>query len=305
MDTKNLLAQYMHRVESLFEEDLQAGSLYLVGTPLGNLGDLSPRALVTLAKADWVAAEDTRRTALLLAQFGLKKRLLSHHEHNLKRSSEQIVERLLDGASIALVSDAGMPGISDPGGPLCARCLEEGIPVITVPGPTALTTVAAATGFVEKEFQFLGFLPVKGKERRLALESLRTSPRPVVLYEAPHRLEETLEDLQKLGLGACCLGLGRELTKRYEEIRRTSVDELLAAYREDKERIRGEYALVLHNPASYLEGEKGEPDVAELAQELEGLMAEGLSRRAAARALAERYGGSSRDYYRLTLEDSP
>ena len=197
-----------------------SGTLYLVGTPIGNLGDLSVRALETLRSADFIAAEDTRVTAKLLNHFEIKKPCVSYYEHNKYASGEKIVARLLAGETCALVTDAGMPAISDPGEDIVRQCAEQGIDVQVIPGPCAL----AVSGLPTQQFCFEGFLAVSGKTRREHLERLRGETRTMIFYEAPHKLLRTLCDLRDTFGGAREITLARELTKLHEQKLRTTLD---------------------------------------------------------------------------------
>ena len=218
------------------------GSLTLVGTPIGNLSDFSPRAIEALAAADLIAAEDTRVSLKLLNHFGLKKPLVSYFEHNKLSRGEELIARMQAGQHVALVTDAGMPAISDPGQALVAACHEQGIPVSVVPGPTALTTAVALSGLPSGRFTFEGFLSVAKHERREHLRSLQTEPRTMVLYEAPHKLRATLHDLLDT-LGDRRMAIVRELTKIHEEVQITTLRQAAARY--DAEEPRGEIVLVI------------------------------------------------------------
>ncbi len=220
-----------------------SGCLYVVGTPLGNDGDFSLRALEILNTVDLIACEDTRSTGLLLSRFDIRKPRISYHMHNLRARENELLERLLKGAQIALVSDAGMPAISDPGADLVQACVREGIKVSVVPGPSAVTSALAVSALDTRRFIFEGFLEVKGKARQTRLSALASETRTMVLYEAPHRLKKTLEDLAAFGLGPRRLCVAREMTKRYEEFLYLTVEEALAHYSEHEP--RGEFVLVL------------------------------------------------------------
>ncbi len=208
-----------------------AGILYLVGTPIGNLGDLSPRALETLGSADFIAAEDTRVTMKLLNHFELKKPLVSYYEHNKAESGKKILERLLAGETCALVTDAGMPAISDPGEDLVRLCAENGVEVRVVPGPCALVSALALSGLSTGRFTFEGFLSVNKSARFEHLDALRTEKRTMIFYEAPHKLLATLRDMLEV-LGDRRISLCRELTKIHEEALRTTLSGALEYYAE-------------------------------------------------------------------------
>ena len=220
-----------------------SGTLYLVGTPIGNLGDLSVRALETLRSADFIAAEDTRVTAKLLNHFEIKKPCVSYYEHNKYASGEKIVARLLTGETCALVTDAGMPAISDPGEDIVRQCAEQGIDVQVIPGPCAAIAALAVSGLPTQQFCFEGFLAVSGKTRREHLDRLRGETRTMIFYEAPHKLLATLQDLSAAFGAERRISLCRELTKLHEEVRRTTLGEAAAYYAENPP--RGEFVLVV------------------------------------------------------------
>ena len=218
------------------------GTLYLVATPIGNLADLSERAIKTLSEVDFIAAEDTRNSGKLLSCFGISKPLVSYYEHNKKEKGEVIVSRLLAGESCALVTDAGTPAISDPGEDLVRLCAERGVNVTSVPGACAAVNALALSGLATAKFVFEGFLPVPKSERRERLEELAGEKRTMILYEAPHKLRTTLADLKE-AFGDRKIALCRELTKLNEEILRTTLDGAIAHYEEREP--RGEYVLIL------------------------------------------------------------
>ena len=219
-----------------------AGMLYLVATPIGNLGDLSPRAVETLAGADFIAAEDTRVSVKLLNHFDIKKPLVSYHEHNRAAAGQAILTRLLGGEICALVTDAGTPAISDPGQELVALCAENGVTVQAIPGCCAAIAALAVSGLDTRRFTFEGFLPSGKKERRMALEELTGEARTMVFHEAPHRLRATLADMAEV-LGDRPVALCRELTKLHEDTVRTTLAQAAAYYAANEP--RGEYVLVV------------------------------------------------------------
>ena len=223
-----------------------SGTLTIVGTPIGNLGDFSPRAVEALEAADFIAAEDTRVTLRLLNHFGIKKPLVSYYEHNKRERGELICARIEAGESCALVSDAGMPVISDPGEELVAQCAARGIPVLAVPGPSAVVTALALSGLPTGRFTFEGFLSMNKKSRREHLASLREERRTMVFYEAPHKLPATLRDLLE-ALGDRRVALARELTKVHEEVIRTTLSEAALRYADGG--ARGEFVLVVEGAA--------------------------------------------------------
>lgn len=274
-----------------------AGTLYLVGTPIGNLGDFSPRAAETLEKVDFIAAEDTRVTLKLLSHLGIKKELVSYHEHNQRQRGPQILERLQNGESCALCSDAGMPCISDPGEELVRLCAQHGIPVQSVPGPTAAMTALALSGLSVGRFTFEGFLSVKKGSREEHLASLKEEPRTMVFYEAPHKLPSTLKDLLRV-LGDRKIALCRELTKVYEEVHRTTLAQAAAYYEEHPP--RGEFVLVVEGAPPKKESQVSRKEALALVQQLCG---EGMSLSAAAREAARRTGHPKGELYRAALEE--
>lgn len=219
-----------------------SGKLYVVGTPIGNLGDFSPRAVEALAKADFIAAEDTRVTMKLLNHFDIKKETVSYFEHNKRQKGELICQRILAGESCAIVTDAGMPAISDPGEDLVRLCHEAGIIVESVPGPTAFATALAVSGMPSGRFTFEGFLSVNKKSRREHLEEIKDEKRTLIFYEAPHKLVNTLQDLYKI-LGNRKIAIVRELTKLHEEIIRTTLEKAGSLYTDKSP--KGEFVLII------------------------------------------------------------
>ena len=224
-----------------------AGTLYLVPTPIGNLGDISPRAKKTLAEADFIAAEDTRVSLKLLNHLELKKPLVSYYEHNKNESGPRIVERLLAGESCALVTDAGSPAISDPGEDLVALCAKAGVCVCAIPGPCAAVTALSVSGLPTGRFCFEGFLSTNKKSRREHLDSLKSERRTMIFYEAPHKLQNTLKDLTDAFGPERRISLCRELTKLHEQILRMTLGEAFAYYTENDP--RGEDVLILEGAA--------------------------------------------------------
>ncbi|MCD8254560.1 MAG: 16S rRNA (cytidine(1402)-2'-O)-methyltransferase [Oscillospiraceae bacterium] len=272
-----------------------AGTLYLVGTPIGNLGDISPRALEILSTVDFIAAEDTRVTLKILNHFAIKKPLICYFEHNRAEMGEKLLSRLLGGESCALVTDAGMPAISDPGEDIVRRCAEEGVAVCAVPGPCAAVTALAVSGLPTQRFTFEGFISVNGKSRREHLESLKGEKRTMIIYEAPHKLLRTLSDLLD-ALGDRPVAVCRELTKLHEEILRTTLSGALAHFVETPP--RGEFVLIVGGKP-----EQTQPSVsAENALEaVEALRAEGLGLKAACKAAAQTTGFSSNGLYSMYI----
>ena len=262
-----------------------AGTLYLVPTPIGNLGDISPRMADTLAQADFIAAEDTRVTVKLLNHLGLKKPMVTYHRHNTAASGQAVLDRLLAGESCALVTDAGMPAISDPGEEMVALCAAAGVPVVPIPGPCALVTALAASGQPTGRFTFEGFLAMNKKNRRAHLESLRGEERTMIFYEAPHKLLSTLEDMTNAFGPDRPLCLCRELTKLHEEAMRTTLGKALSYYQENSP--RGEYVLILGGAAPQ---EEEAPSMEVCLQRVAALREGGMSLKDAVKAVSKDTG---------------
>jgi 16S rRNA (cytidine1402-2'-O)-methyltransferase len=273
----------------------QSGTLYLVGTPIGNLEDISFRAVRILQQVDGIAAEDTRHTGKLLHHFQITTPQVSYHEHNRHQRTQELVARLQRGDAIALVSDAGMPGISDPGYDLVKACAAEAIPVVPIPGPSAVISGLVASGLPCDRFVFEGFLPAKPTARRAYLETLKTETRTLVFYEAPHRLRQTLADLTILGEDRA-IALARELTKRHEEIWRGTIAEAIARYG-DRDPL-GEFTVVVAGamPQAVTWSD------AEIKTALAALLADGLTRADASRQLATQLALPRRHIYQLSLD---
>ncbi|PKM72565.1 MAG: 16S rRNA (cytidine(1402)-2'-O)-methyltransferase [Firmicutes bacterium HGW-Firmicutes-16] len=273
-----------------------SGILYLVATPIGNLGDFSPRAVETLLNADFIAAEDTRVTLKLLNHFGIKKPLISYFEHNRAQSGEKIIERLRNGENVALVSDAGMPAISDPGEDLVRLCAREGITVCCTPGPCAAVSALAVSGLPTQRFTFEGFINNSGKNRAEHLESLQNEKRTMIIYEAPHKLIGTLTDLKDTFGGDRELSLCREITKIYEEVIRTTIDGALEHY--SKIPPRGEYVLVVKGKE-----ETAEPEMTleEALSRVDFYRSEGKSLKQSAKLASEDTGYSKNELYNAAV----
>jgi 16S rRNA (cytidine1402-2'-O)-methyltransferase len=271
------------------------GTLYVVGTPIGNLEDMTFRAVRILQSVDAIAAEDTRHTGRLLQHFQIKTPQLSYHEHNRKERLPELLNQLIEGKAIALVTDAGIPGISDPGYELVKASIEAGIKVVPIPGASASLTALSAAGLPTDRFVFEGFLPAKGALRQQRLESLPAESRTLIFYESPHRLRVTLKDL------ANCLGkdrkivLGRELTKLYEEFWRGTIEEAIAHYTQTEP--KGEFTLVVAGAELVMPVLSEEALKAELIQ----IMSQGISRSQATRQLAEMTKLPRRQLYQLAL----
>ena len=276
-----------------------SGTLYIVSTPIGNLGDITVRALETLKSVDFVAAEDTRVALRLLSHFEISKPLVSYYEHNRRERGEEVVRRILGGEDCALTTDAGTPVVSDPGGMLVAQCREAGIPVRTVPGPCALISAFTLAGLESTRFTFEGFLSMNRRSRREHLESLRGEKRPMIFYEAPHKLISTLEDFEEVFGGDRGLLIARELTKLHEESRRTTVAEALAGYRETPP--RGEFVLVVDGAPE--DAAAAEDAMTTAVRDAREKVAAGQSKRDAARYAAEAWGVARNAVYEaLTRE---
>lgn len=233
------------------------GTLYICATPIGNLGDITLRVLETLQNVDLIACEDTRKTLQLLNHFSIKKPLTSYYEHNKTFKGSYLINRLLNGENIALVSDAGMPGISDPGFELINECLANNIPYTVLPGASAAATALVLSGLANERYCFEGFLPRNKKERSAILEQLATEERTIILYEAPHHLKGTLQDLSAALTPERHMAVCRELTKRFEEVVRGSIDEVLAHFTDNEP--RGEFVLVIAGFAPQAEQKKELP----------------------------------------------
>lgn len=243
-----------------------SGKLFVVGTPIGNLGDMTYRAVETLKAADFICAEDTRVTVKLLNHYEIKKPLVSYHEHSARQVSENIISRILSGESCAVVSDAGMPCISDPGEDLVRRCIENEIPIEVVPGPTAMASAVAISGLSTSRFSFEGFLSVTKKQRYAHLQSVAKDSHTLIFYEAPHKLLSTLNDMLEY-FGDRKISLCRELTKIYEEVIRTTISGAIDYYKDKTP--KGEYVLVI-------EGYSEEAALAEITLEEAALQAREL-----------------------------
>ncbi len=272
-----------------------AGTLYIVGTPIGNLSDLSPRALETLKSCDFIAAEDTRVTRKLLTCFDFKNELVPYHEHNRKEAGAQILQRLLAGENCALVTDAGMPAISDPGEDLVNSCHENGVPVASVPGPSAVVTALALSGLHTARFTFEGFLSVAKKSRREHLASLVTETRTMVFYEAPHKLPNTLKDMYE-AFGDRRIALVKEITKIHETVERTTLKE--AAEKYETVKPKGEYVLIIEAKTKEEIEETQPEDPVELAK---SLVEKGLSASEAAKQAAKLTGMKKGDIYKALI----
>ncbi|MDO5124959.1 MAG: 16S rRNA (cytidine(1402)-2'-O)-methyltransferase [Ruminococcus sp.] len=274
------------------------GKLFLVGTPIGNLGDMTYRAVETLRKVDFICAEDTRVTAKLLNYFDIKIPLLSYHEHNTKTAGKQIIDRLLAGENAAIVTDAGMPCISDPGEDLVKLCAEQGIEVNVVPGPSAVVSALAISGLDTSRFAFEGFLSVTKKQRYSHLAQVKNCTSTMIFYEAPHKLIYTLKDMFEY-FGDRRISLCRELTKIHEEVFRTTLSEAIEYYTQNKP--KGEFVLVV-------EGAKAEELVSvetieQAYEQVKNLVSKGMRGADACKEIAKSTDFSKGELYAMLLED--
>ncbi|MEK0178545.1 MAG: 16S rRNA (cytidine(1402)-2'-O)-methyltransferase [Oscillatoriales cyanobacterium] len=276
------------------------GTLYIVGTPIGNLEDMTFRAIKILQAADFIAAEDTRHTGKLLQHFQIKTPQISYHEHNRHQRLPELIDKLLLGKDIALVTDAGMPGISDPGSELVKACADANINIIPIPGACACIVGISASGLPTDRFVFEGFLPAKGQERQQSLEALQIESRTIILYESPHRLRQTLQDLANVLGSDRQIVLARELTKMHEEFWRGSVESAIELYTNNEP--KGEFTLIIGGTQT------ATPVFSEdaIKAELQTLISEGISRSQASRQLAQQTSLPRRQIYQLalTLDDN-
>jgi 16S rRNA (cytidine1402-2'-O)-methyltransferase len=269
------------------------GTLYIVSTPIGNLEDITIRALRILKEVDIIAAEDTRHSLKFLNHYGIKKQLISYWGEKEKIKAEEIISRLKNGQSVALISDAGTPGISDPGGVLIRRAIEEGMRVETIPGPSAVISALSISGLPTDEFTFCGFLPSKQLQRRKTIERLSLDEKTIVFYEAPHRIVDTLIDIAQI-IGERRIAVVKELTKLHETVYRGTVPEVLKQV--EASTIAGEYVVVL-------EGREHREQVSmhDALAEVSELMKKGLGRKDAVKKIADEYGLSKKDLYDRSL----
>ena len=270
------------------------GTLYLIPTPIGNLEDMTYRAVRTLQEVDVVAAEDTRHTGVLLQHFNIPKPMISYHEHNKVEKGAELIQRLLDGQSIGLVSDAGMPAISDPGEDLVKEAIEAGIPIVPLPGANAGLTALIASGQNTKEFHFIGFLPKRKQNAKDVLSRIATYEGTLIFYEAPHRIEETIQSLYE-GLGNRSITVGRELTKKFETFTRTTLLELRSDFNQIVE--KGEFVLLVGGSETVTDETVVEEVVLSPLEAALALIEEGVPKKEAARQIAKERGLSRRDVY--------
>ncbi|MCI8320814.1 MAG: 16S rRNA (cytidine(1402)-2'-O)-methyltransferase [Dorea sp.] len=278
-----------------------SGTLYLCATPIGNLEDMTFRCVRILKEVDLIAAEDTRNSIKLLNHFEIKTPMTSYHEYNKEEKGRRLLERLLGGESIALVTDAGTPGISDPGQELAAMCHEAGVPVTAVPGPAACIMGLTISGLPARRFAFEAFLPTDKKERQKVLAALKDERRTIVMYEAPHRLSRTLASLKET-LGNRRLGICRELTKKHESIVLTTLFEAVPYYEANE--ARGEYVLVIEGKPKeeVVREERAQWEELTLNEHMEQYLDKGVSRKDAMKQVAKDRGIGKRDVYRMLLD---
>ena len=281
--------------------EIKLGTLYLVGTPIGNLADITFRAVSILENVDLIAAEDTRHTGKLLQHYNISTPQISYHQFNRQERQPELINYLQEGKDIALVSDAGMPGISDPGYDLVVACIKAGVNVVPIPGVTAGITALVAAGLPTDKFVFAGFLPTKSKQRCDRLKTLKEENGTLIFYESPHRLLATLTDLAQVLGAERHIVLARELTKLHEEFWRGSIHRAIALYQQDKQ-PQGEYTLVVAGAKQPPEPTLSE---AEIAAELQKLFAQGISKSQASRQLAHRTAISRKKIYAIALKTQP
>lgn len=278
-----------------------SGTLYLCATPIGNLGDMTPRVRETLEQVDLIAAEDTRNSIRLLNHFQIKTPMTSYHEYNKVEKAKLLIEKLAQGEDIALITDAGTPAISDPGEVLVAMCQEAGIPVTSLPGAAACITALTLSGLSTRRFCFEGFLPSEKKEKNMVLEDLQKESRTIIIYEAPHHLRGTLQDLYDT-LGQRRITLCRELTKKFEEVFPTTLEEAIEYYKKDAP--RGEYVLVIEGKSLYDRKKEQQKDWQSISVEehMRVYEEQGVDRKDAMKQVAKDRGISKRDVYNYLLK---
>lgn len=272
---------------------MEAGTLYVCPTPIGNLDDITLRVLNILKEVDLIAAEDTRHTLRLLNHFEIKKPMTSYHEHNIREKGPNLIRHLQEGKTIALVSDAGMPGISDPGQDLIRLAIEEDIQVVGLPGPSAALLALVISGLPTEKFAFEGFLPSKSTDRKKVLEEIRDEMRTLIFYESPHRITSSLEDMVDI-LGDRQASLSRELTKHFEETIRGGLNMILSVAQERN--LKGEMVLVVSG------AEKAEPEQIDIKNELRKLVEGGMSKKEAVKELVRVHGVPRNQVYQESLD---
>ncbi|MCC5467675.1 16S rRNA (cytidine(1402)-2'-O)-methyltransferase [Pelosinus baikalensis] len=292
------LMPYKKEVDVLLEN---AGVLYLCATPIGNLEDMTYRAVRVLSEVEVIAAEDTRHTRKLLSHFDIHTRLISYHEHNKVTRGPEIIERLITGENVAVVSDAGLPGISDPGSDLVELAVQAGIRVVPLPGANAALSALVSSGLDTTLFSFLGFLPKNKKKRRELLASFANSPYTMVYYESPHRIKQTLAEL-KSAFGDRPAVAARELTKKFEEFIRGTIESLVTHFAENDP--RGEFTLIVggHKTDQSLEADTDEQEQPSIEDAVIQLMESGVNKKEAIKTIAQQRGLPKREVYQATLE---
>lgn len=277
-----------------------SGTLYLVATPIGNLGDMTSRAIDTLKEVDIIAAEDTRNSIKLLNHFDIKTPMTAYHEHNKYEKADVLVKELLDGKNIAVITDAGTPGISDPGEVLVSKSHEMGIPVTTLPGCCALINALIISGLPTRRFSFEAFLPSDKKERANILEELKNDTRTIIIYEAPHHLKKTLGELRN-ALGDRNIALCKELTKKFENVHKTTIDGAVAYYEENEP--KGEYVLVIEgkNREDIIKEAQDQFQSMSIEEHMDMYISQGIDKKEAMKLVAKDRGVSKRDIYNALL----
>lgn len=271
------------------------GSLYIVATPIGNLGDISERAIEILKQSDLIAAEDTRHSKTLLERFAIKTKVKAYHEHNEAKLTSQLIQKIVDGASIALISDAGTPLINDPGYKLVAAAHDNGIKVIPIPGPSAVITALSASGLPTSKFIFEGYLPAKTEARKKFLQELVVESRTLVFYEAPHRIRESIQDMQEIFGSERRIAIARELTKQYEQIVRGPLGDIIGKLDSEEIKIKGEFVIIVDGAQ--------ETNVTEVeVLRINRILSEKLPPKDAAGLTAKITGKKKNEVYQLSLE---
>lgn len=278
-----------------------AGTLYLVGTPIGNLEDMTFRAIRILKEVDLIAAEDTRNSIKLLNHFEIKTKMTSYHEFNKIEKAYELVNLLKAGNDIALITDAGMPGISDPGEELVAICMEEGVSVTVVPGPSAVVSALSLSGQKTRRFSFEAFLPKDKEKRKAVLDELKKDTRTIIIYEAPHHLKKTLQEL-RYALGDRSISIVKEITKLHENVFKTTIEEALIYYEENEP--KGEYVLVIEglDREAIEEEKRSEFESLSVEEHLQMYIDRGIDKKEAMKLVAKDRGVSKRDIYNLTMK---
>lgn len=295
MRVENIQMKYTVYMEWRRSDNVNRGKLYICPTPIGNLEDITLRTIRILREVDLIAAEDARHSIKLLNHLEIKKPLTSYHEHNIREKGPELIEKITSGLNIALISDAGMPGISDPGQELIKEAIDENIEVVALPGPTAGITALVLSGLSTDKFIFYGFLSPKKRERRQELEIIKENSYTTIIYESPHRLKELLKDMIAI-LGTRKISVSREITKKYEETFRGTAEEALVKF--SKSRVRGEFVIVIEGDAQ-VEKKTKEIDVGE---KLKELLNEGLSKKEAVKKVSQEYGIPRNSVYKESLK---